>query len=672
MAIDLQQSFQKTVRALSMGDLASASRHAEDLLKSHPDHPEVQHIAAVVTYEAGNDEQGEALFARAMGQAPANPEIHFNLGSARLKSGQLERAVHAFDACLALNPGHDGALVNRGNVYRSLGDTDRAQEDYRAALERNPRHVGAMINLGNLSLGTVPETAFAWFEKALALQPSSPSALRGRGQARIELGRPEAGLSDLERAAQQLTTDPETHAALGRAYTVCLRLDKAVNAYARAAELEPENATAWNDLGTAHTGNGDLDAAENAFRNAIRLDPQLREPAENLAALLELANRDEEALELVHKTQAALGNSTALGLVEARCAVRRKEFDRSLALLELITDLTQPRMRKDYHFLSGRVLDGLERFDEAFEHYLAGNRISAEIWRDEGHAEDRFVAEVPDIARHARRIQSIAAPDMGPSPAFLMGFQRSGTTLIDTVLGTHEQVQVLEELPVLSRTIADMTHISGRYPQCLASLTADQVVRIRERYFFHARSLGWKDDGRLLLDKSPLHTVHAALLRVLFPQSPILFVLRHPLDVCLSCFMQDFTMNAFMTHFTTPEGVGRVYSAVMTSWIAVRERLEYPVHTVCYERLVADPSVQVRRIVEYLDLPWRESLLDHTRHARNRGLINTPSYEQVTRPINQSAVNRWQRYASRLEATRKAVQPFIEAFGYNENTGDPA
>ena len=124
-------------------------------------------------------------------------------------------------------------------------------------------------------------------------------------------------------------------------------------------------------------------------------------------------------------------------------------------------------------------------------------------------------------------------------------------------------------------------------------------------------------------------------------------------------------MNAFMTHFTTPEGVARVYQQVMTSWLDVRDRLEHPVHTIYYERLVRDPATQLRGIVDYLELPWDDTLLDHTRHARERGLINTPSYEQVTRPINRSAVNRWQRYAVPLETAQTLLCPLIEEFGYD-------
>ena len=169
----------------------------------------------------------------------------------------------------------------------------------------------------------------------------------------------------------------------------------------------------------------------------------------------------------------------------------------------------------------------------------------------------------------------------------------------------------------------------------------------------------------MLIDKSPLHTIHAAFLRMLFPKAPILFMRRHPLDVCLSCFMQDFTMNSFMTHYTTPEGVARVYDVVMRSWVAMQDWLSPAPLVVRYEELVATPEPVLRRIVSHLGLRWDDRLLDHTGHARSRGLINTPSYEQVTQPINAKAVDRWRRYQDQLEETARIVAPWLREFEYD-------
>ena len=170
--------------------------------------------------------------------------------------------------------------------------------------------------------------------------------------------------------------------------------------------------------------------------------------------------------------------------------------------------------------------------------------------------------------------------------------------------------------------------------------------------------------ARLLLDKFPMNTLLVGLLHRVFPQAKFVFALRHPCDVVLSCFMQDFSLNNTMANFCTLADAVRMYTRTMELWQHYRAALPLAVHAIRYEDVVDDFDGQVAALCGFLGVPWREDLRDFSGKALARGRIDTPSYEQVSRPIYRDARYRWQRYRKYLEPHLPALQPWIERFGY--------
>jgi hypothetical protein len=146
----------------------------------------------------------------------------------------------------------------------------------------------------------------------------------------------------------------------------------------------------------------------------------------------------------------------------------------------------------------------------------------------------------------------------------------------------------------------------------------------------------------------------------------MIFAQRHPCDSVLSAFMQSFVMNDAMASFLTVEDAADLYDAVMSGWFAIRERFDLNVHTVRYERLVEDPEAELRPLVEFLGLEWDNRMLAHTRTAKERGTIITPSYDQVTEPLSTRSVGRWKRYRAQLEPVLPVLLPWAERLGYRD------
>jgi hypothetical protein len=255
-------------------------------------------------------------------------------------------------------------------------------------------------------------------------------------------------------------------------------------------------------------------------------------------------------------------------------------------------------------------------------------------------------------------------PGSRPSPVFLVGFPRSGTTLMDTMLDAHPAIEVLEEESMLAQVIQETEKLAGEYPGCLLKLSTTDIARLRDVYWREADARN-SGEGRLLLDKNPFQSSHAGLIRLLFPDARFIFALRHPCDVVLSCFMQAFGNNAAYENFRDLASTASVYGMVMDLWAIHQRQLGPDVYTLRYESLVEDKRGEMKRLLGFLGLDWVEAMEDHTRQAKKRGRIYTPSYHQVIKPVYRDALGRWQRYRKHFGSALETLAPYVEGFGYS-------
>jgi hypothetical protein len=168
----------------------------------------------------------------------------------------------------------------------------------------------------------------------------------------------------------------------------------------------------------------------------------------------------------------------------------------------------------------------------------------------------------------------------------------------------------------------------------------------------------------MLLDKNPELTMLLPLVARVFPEMKILFALRDPRDVVISCFMQRLPLNAVSVHYLTLEGTANKYAATMRAWLKIRPLLKNPVIEVRYEDTVSDIERQARAVLGFLGLPWDDAVLEYHHRARKKH-VHSPTYEAVTKPIYSSSIGRWRHYAAKLEPCMPTLQPFVEAFGYD-------
>jgi tetratricopeptide (TPR) repeat protein len=421
------------------------------------------------------------------------------------------------------------------------------------------------------------------------------------------------------------------------------RLADAEAAYSQILARHPNEPQAWFGLGSVKAQNGDLHAAILHLEHAMALMGQRPELHHNLAVakarlgrFAEAEAHFREALRLRPDYTEAYYNYVNTRVTQDR--------DTLLARIEgMLSD--QPRTDRDLCFLlfaAGRLCDENGDHDRAFAHHVRANSLKHQDYKpDACHVKTAEIMEVFDRDT-LRRLRPHGFDD--GRFVFIVGMPRSGTTLVEQILSAHPSVHGGGELPdisAISRTLGEHTATQRDYPRSVLHVGPEAIRGFGKAY---ARGVGARaPDAKRITDKSPLNFQHVGLISVLLPNAKIIHCTRHPLDTCLSCFFQNFVDNH--EYSFSLDGLGHFYAdyrRLMRHWDGV---IDDPPLTVEYERLVAEPEREARRLIGYLGLPWDPSCL---RFDESRRPVQTASRWQVRQPIYTTSTGRWRAYEAQL------------------------
>lgn len=475
--------------------------------------------------------------------------------------------------------------------------------------------------------------------RGLALEPSNVELVTSLGFCLLKLGRSDA--LQMFRVAVHL--DPMSQAArfgLGSALKAEAALDEAADEFRHCLLLNPTHAHALAELADLAYRRGDVEQARSCVQQALTIDPE-NGGARVIETKLALADRDFAA---------------------AEAGARR-------ILEQVRLDLHDAA---DIRLALGDALDGLDRPADAFAAYAQAKSEIGRAYQPTFEAPGResacataeralaaFLA-TPG-ARWARTAQA-GPPGPARGHAFLIGFPRSGTTLLETVLAGHADVVTLEERPTLIDAEAAFMVRPGGLEQLAEQGDAD-LDAFRQAYWRRVAGFGVDPTAKVFIDKQPLGALMAPVIAKLFPDARILFAVRDPRDVVFSCFRRNFKMNLPMYEFTGLERTARFYDVVMRSQSAFFERLPLQLCEIRYERLVEDFDAEVKAACAFLDLEWSDALRDFTGTARTR-TVRSRSSNQVTEGLNRKGVAQWRRYQPALAPVLPVLKPWVERFGY--------
>lgn len=574
------------------------------------------------------------------------------------RKGEFAAARTLYRGVLQDYPGNQRAR----QALAQLDAAERAADAGRNPPQETLGHLIALYDQGRL---------VAVAEQALSLTQAFPDSFvlwNLLGAAAARAGQIAVAEQAFRRASELDPEFPDAHNNLGNVLKDQGRLDEAAACYARALELKPDFAEAHNNLGNALRAQGRLDEAAASFARALALKPGFVDAHCNLFELFEKSNQLSAAREVIDNARRVFPQLPAeLKLQKAVWHLRMKEYEAVIAEIQGIGEgsLTDNQEIRRLELLA-RAIEKSGRYHDAFITMHRMNQLIQSTYKALDGPASRYLASVE------RRRQELQAARQEPpprrlraeraAPVFLVGFPRSGTTLLDTFLRGHPQVEVVEEKPMLAMAVSP----SGEFSPLdrIERLDDEEASAMRGRYFDALNKHVSPQGGRVVIDKFPLNLVYAPEMHALFPEARYILALRHPLDCLLSNYKQNFRLNAPMYLMSDLPRAAALYDNAMAIFRLCLERYGLRVHDVRYEDLTADTEGVLRSLVAFLEMEWDGSILDHKQTARQRRMIDTPSYSQVVEDVYRDSTHLWQRYEEHLLPFLPRVRYWMEQFGY--------
>lgn len=611
--------------------------------------PSVESV--VHALQLGKLADAEHLVRKYLQHEPASENGLILLGMCLTRQCRMEEAISVLSDLTTLFPDSAVHWSNLGTALRSAGGVREAEQAYRRAIQLDPKFVDALVDLGYLLLesGNYPG-ARDTFLAAHAADPASP-------EARIYAAKTCVALDDRDLAARLI--------APRRGWS----------------ELSD---TLTLELASLMTAAGSADEGVKIFEEFLRKNPGSPRAMANLAVLYERINRLDDAQEVLRQlppTDSIVDPELRYDVNTAYAIFAQREKDVAYAqkLLEkLITAFNHSTESKHMPWRAGHLYSALAKVqdrkgdvDAAMESLKKAHACQLTLAKQA--VPELLVPGAPPLYMGTRRITiqdraawpDYAAPSMKDSPIFVVGFPRSGTTMLEQMLDAHSDLTSMDERAFLHHLIDRMSDFGCTYPQDLGKLSAKQCEQLRQNYWRETAAAAPRNKGQRLVDKNPLHMLLLPLINRLFPHAPIILALRHPCDVILSNYMQYFTSNAFAVLCSSLERLAQGYVNAMNFWIYHEKLLKPNAIYSRYEDLLDDFAGNVARIGTFLDLEDPTPLLHFDRHARKKGFISTPSYTRVIDPPNKDAVNRWRRYERYFEPILPILHPIIQHWGYD-------
>ncbi|MBL0163528.1 MAG: sulfotransferase [Xanthomonadales bacterium] len=597
---------------------------------------------AFEAYQSGKPQQAETLCREVLAKTPEDEVALLVLAMSLDAQQRSDEAMQLFEYLTVISPDQAVNWTNLGTMLRSAGQADKAEQVFRNALDRDANEITALFNLGSLSFekGSYGE-ARALLLRALALAPD------------------DANVRVLAVAACFECADFE-------------QTDRLIADWERWAT---QDVTVLTDLGWTLTRLTRAEEAGRALEMAARMMPHNTRVDLRRAAFYERTNRVDESRTLLNQIPQEALDRVGLGIdarvLRADLASRGDDLDGARRLYEEL--VANPELvRRDPQLPSqlARVCDRLGDTEAAMKWLVHGRALHLAQLRERAPqvfadgADPLQIIRQPLSAEQVAAWKPVQAPLAEESPIFVLGFPRSGTTMLETMLDAHPLLASMDERAFIQDVVDEMHKSGFNYPFDLGKLDDAMCMRLRQTYANLVATQAQVDPSLRLVDKNPLNIMRLPLIARLFPKAKIILALRHPCDVVLSNFMQTFRAPAYIAMCATIESTAQGYADTFDFWINQAAVLAPNVLELRYEDVVDDIEAQSRRLAEFIGINWDERMVNFHERAKDRGFIGTPSYHQVVEPINRRGVARWEKYRAYLEPAIPILRPHIERWNY--------
>ncbi len=649
-------SFDRANTFLRAGDAPMAERICRQALNEHPRDSNLLCLLGAALIRQRRPEEAEHTLSRAVRIFPDFSRAHEGLAEALIMQGRLSDALTSLERAEELEPGSASIRMKKGKVLIGMGRDDDASRELEESFKLAPHREDLVRGLGLQRMGNVRE-AEKIYRDVLLRDPTNVDALRLLASVAMRANQWGDAEALLERA---LEISPDFHQGwndLGLARQEQDKTEAAIEAFQRVIRLEPHRPTGYVSVGTVYAMIGKHDESLDMFKKALQQDPSNFGALSGIGHVLKTIGQQDEAIASYRECikQNPDHGETWWSMANLK-TFRFDDGDIDNMLGRVARESLIEEQRTNFHFALGKAFEDKEDFDSAFEQYSLGNgnRRQRESYDPVQTADlhDRFI----ETFTKEFLVERIGSGCQSNAPILIVGLPRSGSTLIEQILASHPDVEGTHELPDLgrvARSVGTQRDDRKSYPQVMPLLDAEELSALGEEYLHRTERHRVGGKPRFT-DKLPNNFVHVGFLSLTLPNAKIINAKRHPLDSCLGSFKQLFARGQPFTYdqFELAEFYLE-YQRVMDHW---HEVLPGKVLDVQYENVVDDLETEVRRILEYCELPWDDACL---RFYENERAVKTASSEQVRKPIYSTSKHLWRRYERHLGPMIEILEPLL-------------
>ena len=684
--LDLKQiQISSAIDLFSKGEINQALDAVQGLLKDYPNEPVLFNIKGACYADLGQLDVAITNYKEAITIKPDYAKAHFNLAGSLHDLGQLETAVQSYQKALEIDASYTEAYNNLGNVYQELKQFDSAVQSYQKALEIKPDYVAAQYSLGNtfMELGQLEE-AVKSYKAALKLKPDFVEAINNLGITFFKLYQLDDAIRSYERA---IALDPDfadAHNNIGIVFSELGQLDEAIMSYKAAITLQFDYAEAHYNLGLIFHDLKRLDEATQSYKTAIAFQSDYADAHYNLGILYHDVGQLKMAIDSIKMaikinpenadTHKYLGNTfqsngqidEAIKCYEKALSINPFHADahRNLSTIKnYIHDDDQINLMQDLllngnlsqsdlvhiNFALAKANEDLGKKDDLFKSLNEGNRLRKE---ELNYSLNKDLDEHSNLKRLininlSNSKESVKFKSSKIRPIFIVGMPRSGTSLVEQILSSHQKIHGAGELSTLNNLIVP---IISDYILKDKKVTEDSYLSVRNDYLSYISRLNVTET--IITDKMPTNFRYIGFILKAFPEAKIIHLNRDSRAICWSIYKSYFPGEGLGWAFNMKDLAGyyNSYIDLMTFWHQLFPR---KIYDICYEDLTTNQEEETRKLLKYCELEWDDNCLNF---HNNKRAVKTTSSLQVRKKMYQGSSEVWKKYESYLQPLIKVLK----------------
>ncbi len=578
MLNDKEKKTHNIIQQLTCGDYAKAEEMSRDFIQQFPKDAFGYKVLGTILAQCQRSEESVCVLEEGLDHSADDSQMYYFLAEALKSLGRRDEALLKYETALEINPDYAEAYYNMGAVLQDAGRFEEALSCYRKTAEIKPDFAPVYNNIG--------------------------AALH-------EMGRRDEALLNYKKALEIQPDYAEVYYNIGGIFKDKDAFDEALLHYTKALELKPDCVEAYNNIGIIFKDLGQFDEALSSYAKALEIKPDYAEALYN-ASILDLFHIDDSVL------------------AELNTIIVSKKY------------LSNEKMHA--HFALGNIYNKSKNDQAAFENYMLGHGFRYEINKSKGHPyrHNELLERLALFRQVFTQKFFVDRMDWALSvdtPIFIVGFPRSGTSLVEHILSSHSAVYGAGELKDIEQFVSSFVDLKTirTHDEFLQLIDNKKILEFSARYLEKINTIS--NNSRFVTDKMPHNFEHLWFIRLLFKNVTILHCTRSPEDTCLSCYFSKFTEeHEYIDRLKDLAKHYKYYLETMKLWKSV---FPAQIHDISYEKLVQDPETEIRNLLSVCHLDFEEQCLEFYKTKRS---VNTASATQVREKMYTSSVGKWKRY----------------------------